>query len=413
MPEIPINISPKVFNPVYLPFIHDSTRTQIFFGGSSSGKSHFVAGQRITMDLLSGRNYLSVRNTANTLRFSTFNEIRKTISSWRLSSLFKINKSEMTVTALNGRQAIFKGLDDTEKVKSITPEVGVITDIHVEEATECSEEDIKQLERRLRGRSYFPKRITLTFNPILKTHWIYKKYFTDWDESGTLLKKPNLLILKTTYKDNRFLEPEDIAVLEDETDAYWYQVYTLGNWGILGDVIFKNWKTEDLSSISSTFDNFRNGLDFGFGPDPAAFVRCHYDAKRKRLYIVKDLEAHELTNPELAVLVRPIAGQERVVCDSAEPKSIKELRRNKVNAIGAKKGPDSVRHGIQWLQQQEIIIGRDCQAAQNEFGAYHWKKNKQGEVLPIPADKDDHMIDATRYATEDLQVARRVAGRLI
>ena len=159
----------------------------------------------MVLDLLRGRNYLSVRNTGNTIRSSSFNEVRKVISEWKLNELFQVNKSEMTITCKNGRQALFKGLDDTEKVKSITPEVGVITDIHVEEATETKEDDIKQLEKRLRGRSEFVKRLSLSFNPILKSHWIFKKYFSGWTDQDTFLRTSNQFILKTSRAASRSL----------------------------------------------------------------------------------------------------------------------------------------------------------------------------------------------------------------
>jgi phage terminase large subunit len=336
--------------------------------------------------------------------------VRKAIISLGLSPIFSINKSEMTITCqLNGSQILFKGLDDTEKIKSVTPEVGVITDIWVEEATETHEDDIRQLEKRLRGESEHPKRLILSFNPILKNHWIFKRYFSGFYDSDRLLKTEKLLILKTTYKDNKFLTQDDIDRLENETDKYWYDVYTLGNWGVLGSIIFTNWKVADLSNETG-FDNIRNGLDFGYGPDPAAFTRMHYDATRSRLYILAEVNGHELTNQDLADLLRPIIGRGRVVCDSAEPKSIRELQINGISAVPAEKGPDSVNFGIQWLKRQEIIIDRRCQNTINEFQTYQWKKTRSGEVLPIPSDRDNHHIDSARYALQDCMLGASKIG---
>ena len=398
---INIDISKEVFNPTYLPFLDDQTRTQIFFGGSAAGKSVFLA-QRAILDLLDcERNYLIVRNVGVTLRTSVFNELKKVIHDWQLSPLFKINKSEMTITCVTGYQALLKGLDDVEKIKSIIPTKGVITDIWIEEATEVTEDDVKQLLRRLRGESAFAKRIMFSFNPIMKTHWIFQKYFSGkFFDEDKLYKDDELLILKTTYKDNKFLEQEDIDVLEQESDKYWYDVYTLGNWGVLGEVIFKNWKAENIDSkFKRTFDNYRNGLDFGFG-EPAAFNRTHYDRMRKKIYIVDEVHEVGMTNPVLAEAIRPYAGNEEVVCDSAEPKSIYELKGNGIKAVGAVKGPDSVVFGIQWLCQNEIIIDRKCQNTINEFQVYQWKKNRQGETMRQPVDRNNHHIDAIRYALE-------------
>lgn len=129
-------IEPEVFNSVYLPHLENYARTQVFYGGSSSGKSVFLA-QRTIYDLMSGgRNYLICRQVGRTLRGSVFTEVCKVISEWGIGKLFNINKSDMLITCENGYQIIFAGLDDVEKLKSLTPAKGVVTDIWVEEATE-------------------------------------------------------------------------------------------------------------------------------------------------------------------------------------------------------------------------------------------------------------------------------------
>jgi phage terminase large subunit len=408
-----IDIHTEVFNDVYLPYLQDTTPLQIMFGGSSSGKSVFAVGQRTVYDLMNGgRNYLICRQVANTIKHSVYNEVTKAIKQWKVGHLFNINKSEYTITCKsNGYQILFGGLDDVEKLKSITPEKGVITDIIVEEATETEKESIKQLEKRLRGGDEsISKRITLLFNPILQTHWIYQKYFTSiaWADDQTEYRDENICILKTTYKDNKFLTDQDRRKLENEKDSYYYDVYTLGKWGILGDVIFRNWKVANLDDPQDDYylpeewrTNRRIGLDFGFSSDPAAMPVMHYDKKRSRLYFLDELYERGLTNQELALEIIRMNGDDYVVCDSAEPKSIQELREKGVNARGAKKGKDSVNFGIQWLQGLELIINAKCVNTRREFSTYHWKKDKDGNALRIPVDKDNHLIDGTRYAMED------------
>lgn len=396
-----LQIKKRVFNDAYHPFLEDDTRTQIFYGGSSSGKSYYLA-QRTVLDIVKGgRNYLVCRNVANTIKKSVFNEISKAISFFKLLPYFNINKSDMVITCVNGYQILFAGLDDTEKVKSITPAKGVITDIWVEEATETEYQKIKQLNKRLRGRTNKKKRLILSFNPILQTHWIHTTYFSKWEDNKKIYKDNQLLILKTTYKDNKFLTEDDIYELENETDKYYHEVYTLGNWGILGAVIFKNWRVEDLTDLIPTFDKFKNGLDFGFSQDPAAMPCTHYDKKRKTIYIFRELYETELTNNILAKKIRELIGNQYVVCDSSEPKSITELLLHGVKALSAKKGKDSVNHGIQWLQQQTIIIHTECENAKAEFQQYKWKEDKDGNVLKVPVEKNNHIIDALRYAYED------------
>lgn len=401
MPTINLEIDSNVFNAVYLPYLNDETYHQIFFGGSSSGKSYFLA-QRCVLDVAKGgHNYLITRKVARTLRGSVFNEVKKAIRFFCLSPYFKINESDMIITCHNGYQILFAGLDDVEKIKSITPAKEVLTDIWNEECTENDYNDIKQLEKRLRGASSVKKRMIDSFNPILQEHWLYKENFNGWDDSKREYKSDNLTILKTTYKDNKFLTQEDIYRLENEKDPYYRNVYTFGNWGVLGGVIFKNWHVEDLTDIKDTFDRYYNGLDFGFAEDPAAIIRIHYDKMRKKIYIVNEFAETGMTNDMLANQIQSMIGKnELITCDSAEPKSIHELSLRGIAAIPAKKGKDSVNFGIQWLQQHEIIVDVSCQQVKNELQSYKWREDKDGNILPEPLDKNNHLIDAMRYALE-------------
>jgi phage terminase large subunit len=401
-----VTIDDSVFNEIYIPYLGDDTRTQVFYGGSGSGKSVFLA-QRCVIDLMNGgRNYLILRAIAKTIRHSVFKEIDKLIKNWNLTGLFNVNKSEMVITCSNGYQAIFAGLDDVEKLKSITPEKGVITDVWVEEATETRHDDIKQLNKRMRGVDAYsddpglPKRLTVSFNPIVKSHWIYTEYFSGigWTDDQQVYKGDDLLILKTWYIHNRFLTNQDIADLENEEDEYFYKVYTLGDWGVLGDVIFTNWEVADLSEQTQLFDNLRDGQDFGYASDPAAYIKSHYDKKHQVIYVIDELYQTGLDNEALAENIKPMVGYRPLFCDSAEPKSIDELKKYGINANSGLKGPDSVRHGIQWLQKHKIVVHRSCVNFIHELEQYHWKKDKYGESLPVPVDKHNHGIDALRYA---------------
>lgn len=389
-------------NDAYIPYLNDTTRTQIFFGGSSSGKSFFLA-QRVVMDVLKGHNYLIVRNVANTIKRSVYNQIVKTIIDFNLSEVFQMSKSEMVITCKrNNRQILFGGLDDPEKLKSITPIDGVITDIWIEEATETAREAYKQLTKRLRGATPdgIGKRIIFSFNPILQTHWIYQEFFLNLDDSKNLYKSDDLLILKTTYKDNKFLTDEDIYALEHETDPYFYNVYTLGNWGVLGKVIFKNWRTEDLSDVIPSFDNIYNAIDFGV-TDPNAFIRVHVNEGQKQIFVFNEYKKSNTLIDELAEeLNNRISKDEFIVGDPQGAQAILELNNRGITVIPAKKGPNSINDGISWLKEYEIIIDIHCQEFKNEIQSYHWQEDKLGNALPKPVDKDNHLIDALRYATE-------------
>ncbi|MCC0629102.1 MULTISPECIES: PBSX family phage terminase large subunit [unclassified Clostridioides] len=401
--EINLEISPDIFNPIYLKHqLNNNNRYQIYFGGSSSGKS-FSLAQRTVLDVFKGnRNYLIVRNVQSTLKRSCLNEITKAISNFKLNEYFQVNKTDMIITCkLNNKQILFCGLDDVEKVKSITPIDGVITDIWVEEATETDYKAVKQLDKRLRGKSKVVKRLTLSFNPILKDHWLYTEYFDIWEDDKQYVEKDNVSILKTTYKDNKFLAEDDIKALENESDKYYYEVYTLGNWGVLGAVIFKNWRVEDFSDIESTFDNFRHGIDWGFADDPFAYVKSHYDRMRRKLYICDEIEAVGLLNREAAPLVSKKANRDLVICDNASPKDVAEFNDLRINAVSARKGAGSIEYGIKFLQGLEIIIHPRCQNFKNEINKYKYKEDKNGNILPITVDKDNHLIDALRYSLEN------------
>lgn len=400
---INLEINPDIFNPIYLKHqLNNNNRYQIYFGGSSSGKS-FSLAQRTVLDVFKGnRNYLIVRNVQSTLKRSCLNEITKAISNFKLNEYFQVNKTDMIITCrLNNKQILFCGLDDVEKVKSITPIDGVITDIWVEEATETDYKAVKQLDKRLRGKSKVVKRLTLSFNPILKDHWLYTEYFDIWEDDKQYVEKDNVSILKTTYKDNKFLAEDDIKALENESDKYYYEVYTLGNWGVLGAVIFKNWRVEDFSDIESTFDNFRHGIDWGFADDPFAYVKSHYDRMRRKLYICDEIEAVGLLNREAAPLVSKKANRELVICDNASPKDVAEFSDLRINAVSARKGAGSIEYGIKFLQGLEIIIHPRCQNFKNEINKYKYKEDKNGNILPIAVDKDNHLIDALRYSLEN------------
>lgn len=400
---INLEINPDVFNPIYLKYqLNNNNRYQIYFGGSSSGKS-FSLAQRTVLDVFKGnRNYLIVRNVQSTLKRSCLNEITKAISNFKLNEYFQVNKTDMIITCkLNKKQILFCGLDDVEKVKSITPIDGVITDIWVEEATETDYKAVKQLDKRLRGKSKVVKRLTLSFNPILKDHWLYTEYFDIWEDDKQYVEKDNVSILKTTYKDNKFLAEDDIKALENESDKYYYEVYTLGNWGVLGAVIFKNWRVEDFSDIENTFDNFRHGIDWGFADDPFAYVKSHYDRMRRKLYICDEIEAVGLLNREAAPLVSKKANGDLVICDNASPKDVAEFSDLRINAVSARKGAGSIEYGIKFLQGLEIIIHPRCQNFKNEINKYKYKEDKNGNILPIAVDKDNHLIDALRYSLEN------------
>ena len=249
--NVNIKISKKVFNDVYLPYLENDDRYLVFYGGGSSGKSYFIAQRWIYKLIHPTRcNLLVVRQTGDTNRRSTFPLLKQVISNWNLSKHFKVNESDMRIKCLlTGNEVAFAGLDDVEKIKSITFENGELTHIWVEEATETQEADINQLKVRLRG-GKSKKQIVLSFNPINIQHWI-KKHFID-SKLAT--------VCFSTYKDNKFLTDDDRKALEElkNIDIYTYEVYCLGKWGILGKTVF------DARAIQKRLDDIPNPLKIGY-----------------------------------------------------------------------------------------------------------------------------------------------------
>ena len=249
--KVNIKISKKVFNDVYIPYLDNEDRYLLFYGGGSSGKSYFIAERFIYKLIHPTRcNLLVVRQTGDTNRKSTFPLLKHVISNWNLAEYFMINESDMRIRCkLTGNEVAFAGLDDVEKIKSITFENGELTDIWVEEATETQEQDINQLKVRLRG-GKSRKQMVLSFNPINIQHWI-KRHFID---SGLAT------VCFSTYKDNKFLTEEDRRALEDlkRTDEYTYNVYCLGQWGVLGKTVF------DARAIQKRLETIDNPIKTGY-----------------------------------------------------------------------------------------------------------------------------------------------------
>ena len=398
-----IKINKSIFNEAYLPQLENYTnRFNVYYGGSGSGKSHFVIQKMIYKYLkYPNRKCLVIRKVGNTLRDSVFALFKSVIADWQLYGHCEIRETLLTITFPNGSQFIFKGLDDSEKIKSVAN----IDDILIEECTEISKDEFDQLDLRLRSKHPY-NQIHCMFNPISKSNWVYKEWFENgYDHSDTM-------VLHTTYKDNKFLPQDYINAIEKKkiTNLTYYKIYALGEFATLDKLIFNNWKDEsfDYKEIIKSNKNVEAvfGLDFGYTNDPTAFICVLIDRVDKRLWIFDEFQQKGLTNDEIAAKITLMGYQkEEITCDSAEPKSIEELIRNGLErAKAATKGRDSILNGIQYLQQFQIIINPECVYIVSEFRNYTWQKDKDGIYINKPIDKFNHGIDALRYAANDINV---------
>ena len=395
MSAINIKLSKKLFNETYYPYLLDyKHRYEVYYGGAGSGKSVFVAQKLIFKALNQKRKILVIRKVGTTLKDSVFQLINDTLKEWKIYNLCQVNLSTYTITLPNDSVFLFKGLDDREKIKSITD----ITDIWCEEATELAEDDYTQLDLRLRALKP-DLQLICSFNPVSKANWVYKKWF-----ASSVQPNGDTFILKTTYKDNRFLPKAYINALEEkqQTNYSYYKIYALGEFCSLDKLVFSNWETAD-------FDNreingvLLVGLDFGFVNDTTALIASLLDEENKRLYIFKEWGATGKTNKEIADVITALGFSKSVIiADSAEPKSIEELRRDGISRIReSTKGKDSIIHGIQKLQNYKIIVHPACEKIITEFENYSWKKDKQsGEYINQPIDEFNHFIDALRYSLQ-------------
>ncbi len=383
-------LNPKAFNKWIFKIIDNyKHRIEVYKGGAGSGKSYGACQKILLKAMNSKRRVLVVRKISNTIKASIWQLFLDLLSEAGIKEYCRINKSDLEIELPNGSIFIFKGLDDPEKIKSITG----ITDIVVEEATEINLDDFTQLNLRLRPKEEYPQ-IYLMFNPISKKNWTYEYFFV-----GDTPK--NTLIINTTYKDNKFLTKDYKQTLEDlqyRNPAY-YKIYTLGEFATLDKLVFPIYTTRiiNIDEIKD-FPKF-TGLDFGYVNDPSAIVNGRIDETNKKIYVCGEYVKKGMLNDEIAnVMINLGLSKDKSYGDSAEPKSIAEIQRAGVNIEATEKGKDSVIHGIQWLGQYELIVDERCFKVREELDNYTWKKDKKtGEYINEPVDTFNHTIDAIRY----------------
>ena len=369
---------------------------------------------------------LTTRDTAATLKDSVYADLKWACKKLKLDNEWDFKLSPLEATnKKTGQKIFFRGLDDWQKIASITiddPNL-ILCFEWFEEAFEIVKEETynntRMCSRGLLPEGYFRQTVA-SLNPWSNQHFIVKKLTQrltpneeillkegkqeliieeeqEFEYLGKQVKeKTSQLLMITNYKLNEFLDIKDYAVYEKmrKDDYERYKTAGLGMPGIALGLIFKNWRIEDTEQYKDTFELIRRVLQFSV------------DTKQKKIYIFDEFSACELDNEQLANAIRPRMPQYALVkCDNAEPKSIAELNKYKINAIPATKGPDSILHGIKWLQGYELIVDPKCKGLIEELGLYRWKVDKYGNPLEIPEDKNNHRIDSLRYGSDDLYLA--------
>jgi phage terminase large subunit len=403
---ITINIKPSVFLPVYQPYVQDySSRYNIYYGGRGSGKSLFVHQKLLIKGLKEKRTILLMRKYGTTLKFSVWAELKEAVSRFNLNKYFTFYESDYSaVCSLNG--TVFKclGLDDSEKIKGFSE----ISDVLLEEATEFTAEDLELIDGTVRSILYnLPLQIYLLFNPVSKANWVYKYFGFD-----TGVVPPNTFILKTTYLDNPYVSQDYIERMENMklTNPTRWKIEALGDFVSLDRLVFNNWKTEEFNHKDIKGD-LLVGLDFGFVNDVSALTASILDEANKKIYIFKEWGDTNKTNEELAAIISSLGfAKSTIVADAAEMKSIEEIKRKGISRIKpCVKGPDSIIHGIQKLQQYEMVVHPSCVEVITELENYAWQKDKKSnEYINKPIDNFNHYIDSIRYSLQCVDNSKKV-----
>lgn len=395
---------PAVVGKGYKTFWNFKGRYRVVKGGRGSKKSTTTALWFI-VNLIKypQANLLVIRKTGRTIKDSVYTQLKWAVHRLGVDAFFDFKLSPLEVVYKpTGQKIYFRGLDDPLKVTSITVDTGCLCWMWIEEAYEVmKQDDFEVLNESIRGEvpEGLFKQITLTFNPWNEKHWIKARFFDVKDD-------PDILAITTNYLCNEWLDEADKRVFErmKTQNPRRYAVAGLGNWGIVDGLVYENWKEEafdieKVKKIPGVVSCF--GMDFGYTNDPSTLFCGLYDKENKRLYVFDELYEKGLSNRRIYERVLEMGYlKEKIIADSAEPKSIDELKGYGMRVKGARKGKDSVLNGIQWIQDLEIIIHPRCVNFLTEISNYTWDKDKFGNKLNEPIDDFNHILDAMRYALE-------------
>lgn len=377
-------------------------------GGRNSTKSSFIALCIVFNMMLDAQNgdithCVALRKVENTVAGSVFNTMLWATEMLGVQNYWAMTKNPMRMTYLpTGQEILFKGCDDPRKVKSTKFIRGYCKYIWFEELDEFyGMEDIRNIKQSLmRG------------GPNIKTFYSYNppKVVSNWVNAEGLNVVEGRLVHHSTYLDvpREWISDDFIAeaeILKKQNELYYRNEY-LGEATGTGGQVFENLEIREIPEAErKAFDNIVDGLDFGFAVDPACYLQAYYNKNKKELYIFNEIYKVGMSNKQLYEAIKKIkVGNAFITCDSAEPKSIAELKSLGLTRVkGAKKGPDSIEFGIKFLQKLHKIVidNKSCPNVAREFSGYAYDMDRNGNFISRYPDRDNHSIDACRYAIED------------
>ena len=397
---------PDIVGGGYGAFWRSRKRYRVVKGGKASKKSTTTALNLIVRLIQYPKaNLLVVRRVMDTHRSSTFAQLRWAAQRLKVDHLFKWSVSPLEGTYTpTGQKILFRGMDDVMKLASVTVDQGVLCWVWIEEAFEIErEEDFDLLDLSVpRGQmpnGYF-KQTTITLNPWSDRHWIKSRFF---EKANT-----HVDAFTTNYLCNEFLDETDIAIYEQMRvdNPRKYAVAGLGEWGVAEGLVFDRWSIGDTSIAKEDVWKWQRvfGLDYGYTNDPTAFIVLDVNRIDKKLYIIDEHYEKRMLNGDIADMIKTKGyAKEKICADAAEPKSNEELRRAGITRIkAAAKGKDSIRAGIAKIQEYDITVNPSCTNTIGELSTYEWDIDKSGSGINKPVDRDNHLMDAMRYAMEEI-----------
>lgn len=395
---------PEIIGGGYGKFWNFKGRYCVCKGSRGSKKSKTTALWHIyNMMKYPEANTLVVRKTERTVKDSVFADLRWAIDRLGVNDFWKHTTNPLELTYIpTGQKIIFRGFDDPLKITSITVPKGSLCWCWIEEAYEITkEEDFDMLNESIRGQvpEGLFKRFTITFNPWTDKHWLKKRFFDTPDNEDKMT-------LTTNYMCNEWLDEADHRMFEEmkKNRPKRYRVAGLGEWGIIDGIIYENWIEEefDVQELLQKKPHLKPvfGLDFGYTNDPTAFVCGLVDGEKKIIYVFDEMYQKALTNEMIYEKILNMGfAKEKIIADSAEPKSIDRLYELGLRRIRkARKGRDSVNNGIAYMQEFNMVIHPKCVNFITEISNYVWDEDKFGHKVNKPIDDFNHGLDALRYA---------------
>ena len=394
------------------------SRYRVVKGGKASKKSSTTALWYIYhLMKYPESNLLVVRNVHRTHADSTYAQLRWAIRRLGVEHLWRAVKEPLELCYLpTGQRILFRGMDNVEKLASTTVERGYLCWVWIEEAFEIADEaDFDKLDLSVpRGELPKPlfKQTTITFNPWDENHWLKGRFFDREDE--------NVYAITTDYRCNEFLDSTDRALYERMREQHprKYAVAGLGEWGHSEGLVFENWSVEEFSLGELRREGMRHvfGLDYGYTNDPTAFIAAAVDEADKRIYLYDEHYQRRMLNEDIAAMIAEKGYQkERIRADAAEPKSNEDLRRLGICRLqAAGKGRDSILNGIARLQEYRMVVHPRCVHTAAELRSYVWQADgREGVYRNLPCDRDNHLMDALRYAMEDVPRSPVTRGKVV